>query len=89
MGKLVEVEIIECTKFSMKGKLVDENLHKQPNQNMPFKKGEIRGNMIKSIVKIRIYLCVKIQMINLPSQNFIHLSFFFSFWFCVNKIQIF
>lgn len=52
MGKMVEVEIVECTKFSMKGKLLDENyLHQQPNVNTPLKKGEISGNSIKSKVK--------------------------------------
>ena len=28
MGKMVEVEIIECTKFSMKGKLSDQDFKK-------------------------------------------------------------
>lgn len=28
MGKMIEVEIVECTKFSMKGKLSEEDMIK-------------------------------------------------------------
>ena len=31
MGKMVEVEVVECTKFSMKGKLSDEDFTKYTN----------------------------------------------------------
>lgn len=43
IGKLVQVEIIECTKFSMIGKIVDD-LDKFQNQvAIKYRKGEITG----------------------------------------------
>jgi len=43
MGKLVQVEVIECTKFSMIGKIADD-LDKFQNQvAIKYRKGEITG----------------------------------------------
>jgi hypothetical protein len=43
MGKMIEVEIIDCEKFSMKGKVIDQVDFKYPLRTVQFKKGEVTG----------------------------------------------
>ena len=49
MGKMFEVEIIECNKFSMKGKIVDES-HLLSQCSVELKKGQVTG--LKSSVSL-------------------------------------
>lgn len=42
MGKMIEVEIIECTKFSMKGNVV-EQVFNTPLRPVEYKQGEVTG----------------------------------------------
>ena len=48
MGKMIEVEIIECTKFSMKGKVLQE-VFDSPVRPMVYKLGEVTG--VKTVKK--------------------------------------
>lgn len=46
MGRMIQVEIIECSKHSMKGRVIEESLNKYPKR-VQVKKGEVTG-FIKS-----------------------------------------
>lgn len=48
MGKMIEVEIIECTKFSMKGRVLQE-VFDSPRRPVEYKLGEVTG-----VSKVRI-----------------------------------
>ena len=43
MGKMIKVEVVECTKFSMKGKVLEDNLFQLPHRPVEYKLGEITG----------------------------------------------
>lgn len=42
MGRMIQVEIIECTKHSMKGRVIEESLNQYPTR-LQVKKGEVTG----------------------------------------------
>jgi hypothetical protein len=43
MGRMVEVEIVECGKHSMKGKIIDTNGYLYPSRPLQLKRGEVSG----------------------------------------------
>lgn len=42
MGRMIQVEIIECTKHSMKGRVIEESLSNYPKR-IQVKKGQVTG----------------------------------------------
>jgi len=49
MGKMILVEVIECSKFSMKGKVLDQVLE-SPLRPAQYKLGEITG--LKKVILV-------------------------------------
>lgn len=48
MGKMIEVEIYECEKFSMKGKVLQE-VFDTPNRPKQYKLGEVTGVKVMAL----------------------------------------
>ncbi len=72
MGKMFEVEITECNKFSMKGKIVDETVLLS-KRAFEVKMGQVTG--LKASVNIfgrylkKIFIYIKLKLYNFKKTN--------------------
>ena len=69
MGKMFEVEIIECTKYSMKGRVIEESLLKQPVRSAFFNKGQVTG-----IAKVSTAFYKRPHLFSHPLLSSIHVN---------------